>query len=131
MFAGKACDSNMLALNCSSYDFTINVLHAWYHLGSFPHTCGQQHATAVSSCPAFDAKSKVVSRCQDYRECRIPVSESLSGESCPSAARQLEVFYQCTSRNVKSKFNFSLRGKCFCSCIFCWLTAQKLGQERN
>ena len=113
MFAVKACDSNMLALNCSSYDFTINILHAWYHLGSFPHSCGQQHTTTVSSCPAFDAKNKVVSKCQDYRECRIPVSESLSGESCPSAARQLEVFYQCTSRNLKSKFNFSLLSKHF------------------
>ena len=105
VFVAKTCDGNTLALNCSSYDFTINILHAWYHVGSFPNSCG---TTTASSCPAFDAKSKVASKCQDYRECHIPVSESLSGQSCPSATRQLEVFYQCTSRNLKSEFKLNV-----------------------
>jgi len=109
VLAVKACDGDMPVLNCSSYDYTINILHAWYQLGSFPYSCGRHHATGPSACPAFDAKSKIVSKCQDYKECSISLSEPLSGQSCGSAKRQLEVFYQCTSRNLKSELtNFCL-----------------------
>lgn len=106
MFAVKACDSDVLSLNCTSFDYTINIVYAWYQLGSFPYICGQHHNTMASSCPAFDAKNKVVSKCQDYKECSVSVSGSFFGHSCPSGPvrRQLEVFYQCTSRNVKSMF---------------------------
>ena len=103
VLAVKACDGDALALNCSSYNYTINILHAWYQLGSSPYSCGQRHSTMASSCAAVDAKSVVVSKCQDYKECSISVSKSLFGD-CASGAvrRQLEVFYQCTNRNIKS-----------------------------
>ena len=105
MLAVKACDEDVIALDCSSSDYTINILHAVY--GSFPYSCGQQSTT--TTCPALDAKSKIASMCQDYKECRVTVSGSLFGYSCPNgpAKRQLEVFYQCTSTNIKSEFTWN------------------------
>ena len=102
MLTAKSCDADVIALDCSSTDYTINILHATY--GSFPYSCGQQLTS--TTCSAVDVKSKIVSKCQDYKECHFSVSGSLFGYSCPNgpARNQLEVFYQCTSRNVKSKF---------------------------
>ncbi|XP_068761278.1 uncharacterized protein [Montipora capricornis] len=97
-----ACDGEELALNCSGYDNTINILHAWYQIGSYPFSCGQRHNSNASSCQAFNAMNEVVSRCQDYEECFISVSSSSFGQSCSGVRRQLEVFYQCTSTNIKT-----------------------------
>ncbi|KAL9956765.1 hypothetical protein ACROYT_G038297 [Oculina patagonica] len=100
VFTAKSCDGDVIALDCSSTDHTINILHAAY--GTFPYSCGQQHTSAT--CAALDVKSKIVSKCQDYKVCRFSVSGSLFSYSCPGgpARRQLEVFYQCTSRNIKT-----------------------------
>ena len=105
MFATKACDGDIIALDCSSTRYTINILHATF--GSFPYSCGQQHTSTM--CSALDVKNKVVLKCQDYKECRFSVSRSLFGYSCSSgpAKTQLEVFYQCTSRNLKSTFTLN------------------------
>ncbi|XP_068671805.1 uncharacterized protein [Montipora foliosa] len=97
-----ACDGEVLALTCSGYHNTINILHAWYQIGSYPFSCGQRHNSNASSCQAFNAMNEVVSRCQDYKECFISVSGSSFGQSCSGVRRQLEVFYQCTSTNIKS-----------------------------
>lgn len=106
MLAGKGCDGDTLALDCSSSAYTINILHASY--GSYPYSCGQQYTSI--KCPVLDVKSDIVTKCQDYKECRISLSGSLFGYSCPNniARGQLEVFYQCTSRNIKSKFSLSV-----------------------
>lgn len=102
VLTAKSCDGNVIALDCSSTAFTINILHAAY--GSFPYSCGQPYTSAT--CAALDVKSKVVSKCQDYKVCHFSVSGSLFSYSCQNgpARRQLEVFYQCTSKNIKSKF---------------------------
>ena len=96
-----------MALDCSGYQNAINILHAWYQIGSFPFSCGQHHNYSSStSCPAVDAMGEVVSKCQDYKKCLITVSESsFPGQSCARVRRQLEVFYQCNSTNVKSKMS--------------------------
>ncbi|KAJ7371128.1 hypothetical protein OS493_027816 [Desmophyllum pertusum] len=52
VLAVKACDEDVIALDCSSFDYTINILHAVY--GSFPYSCGQQSTT--TTCPALDTK---------------------------------------------------------------------------
>lgn len=98
--AEKACDGDFLALNCSGYKYTINILHATY--GSFPYTCGQQ--VSSPSCPPVDVKSKVVSMCQDFKECHIPVKGALFDYNCSkgSETRQLQIFFQCTSRNIRT-----------------------------
>ena len=94
-----------MALDCSGYQPTINILHAWYQIGSFPFSCGQHHNYSSStSCPAFDAMGGIVSKCQDYKKCLITVNESsFPGQSCARVRRQLQVFYQCNSNNAKSK----------------------------
>lgn len=107
VFAVKACDGSALTLNCSVYENTINILHAWYHLGYSPNSCGRPDSSLSPVCSAFDAKNIVTSKCQDYRECHIFVNGSLFGHSCPGVTLQLEVFYQCTSTNLKSKFTSS------------------------
>lgn len=108
MLSGTACDGEVLALDCSRYQNTINILHAWYQIGSFPFSCGQRHNYSSStSCAAFDAMGEIVSKCQDYKKCLITVNESsFPGQSCARVRRQLEVFYQCNSTNVKSKMSF-------------------------
>ncbi|KAJ7376418.1 hypothetical protein OS493_034695 [Desmophyllum pertusum] len=76
VLAVKACDEDVIALDCSSFDYTINILHAVY--GSFPYSCGQQSTT--TTCPALDTKIAQMG----------------------PAKRQLEVFYQCTSTSIKT-----------------------------
>ena len=107
MLSGTACDGEVLALDCSGYQNAINVLHAWYQIGSFPFSCGQRHNySSTTSCPAFDALGEIKSKCQDYKKCLIIVSESsFPGQSCARVRSQLEVFYQCNSTNVKSKIS--------------------------
>ena len=108
VLAGKGCDGDTVILNCTSSAYTVNILHASY--GSYSYSCGQQYTSI--KCPVRDVKSDIVTECQDYKECRISLSGgSLFGYSCPEnpAKRQLEVFYQCTSRNIKSKFSFELQ----------------------
>ena len=91
----------MLALNCSSSDYTINIVLAWYHTS---HSCAQNLSTEVSSCRPFDAKETIVTHCQHYKECHITLSESVFNYTCGSERPQLKVFYQCTSKNLKSKY---------------------------
>ena len=95
-----------MALDCSGYQNTINVLHARYQIGSFPFSCGQHHNnySRSTSCPAFDALSQIKSKCQDYKKCLIIGRESsFPDQNCARVRCQLEVFYQCSSTNVKSK----------------------------
>lgn len=101
MIAAKGCSGDLLALNCSSYDYTINILHAWYQTS---HSCAQNLSTEVSSCHPFDAKETIVTHCQDYKECHITLIESEFNYTCGSERSQLKVFYQCTSKNLKSKY---------------------------
>ena len=100
-----ACDGEVLAVDCSGYQHAINILHAWYQIGSFPFSCGQHHNYfSATSCPAFDAMDAIVSKCQHYKKCLVTVNESsFLGQSCARVRRQLEVFYQCNSFNGKSK----------------------------
>jgi len=104
VLSGTACDGEVLALDCSGYQNTIHILHARYQIGSFPFSCGQRHNYSSStSCPAFNATGEIVSKCQDYKKCLITVNESsFPGQSCARVRRQLEVFYQCISTNVKT-----------------------------
>lgn len=101
--AEKACDGDVLALNCSGYQYTIKILHATY--GSFPHSCGQQLSS--QSCPTLDVKSKVVTMCQDSKECDITIKKALFDYSCSNGPEnhQLQIFYQCTSTNIRSKYS--------------------------
>ena len=109
VLAGKGCDGDTVVLNCSSSAYTIDILHASY--GSYPYSCGQQYTSI--KCPVLDVKSDIATKCQDYKECHISLSGSLFGYSCPNnpARRQLEVFYQCTSRNIKSKLSLNFKRK--------------------
>ena len=111
MLSGTACDGEVLALDCSGYQNTINILHAWYQVDSFPFSCGQNHDYSSStSCPAFDAMDEILSKCQGYKKCLISVSESsFPVQSCARVRRRLEVFYRCNSTNNRSKMSsFSL-----------------------
>ena len=111
VLSGTACDGEVIGLDCSGYQNTINILHAWYQIGSFPFSCGQSHNYSSStSSPTFDAMGEIVSKCQDCKKCLITVSESsFPGQKSASVRSQLEVFYQCNSFNVKSKMpSFSL-----------------------
>ena len=105
MLSGTACDREVLPLDCSGYQHTINILHARHQIGSFPFSCEPHHNYSSStSCPAFDVLGEIKSKCQDYKKCLITVNESsFPGQSCARVRRQLEVFYQCNSTNVKSK----------------------------
>ncbi|XP_074638433.1 uncharacterized protein LOC141896936 isoform X2 [Acropora palmata] len=100
---GTACDGEVLALDCSGYQHTINILHARHQIGSFPFSCEPHHNYSSStSCPAFDVLGEIKSKCQDYKKCLITVNESsFPGQSCARVRHQLEVFYQCNSTNVK------------------------------
>ncbi|CAH3164351.1 unnamed protein product [Porites evermanni] len=100
VLTAKVCSGDMLALNCSSYDYTINILHAWYQTS---HSCAQNRSTEVSSCPPFDAKETIVTHCQHYKECHITLSQSLFNYTCGFERPQLKVFYQCTSKNHKTR----------------------------
>ncbi|XP_067043518.1 uncharacterized protein [Acropora muricata] len=104
VLSGTGCDGEVLALDCSGYQNTINILHARYQIGSFPFSCGQRHNYSSSkSCPAFDAMGEIVSKCQDYKKCHITVNESsFPGQSCARVRRQLEAFYRCNSTNTKT-----------------------------
>lgn len=103
VLAVKGCDEDTIALNCSSSAYSINILHASY--GSYPYSCGQQYTSI--KCPVLDVESDIATKCQDYKECHISLNGSLFGYSCPNnhARGQLEVFYQCSSRNIKSKLS--------------------------
>jgi len=105
VLGGTACDGEVLALDCSGYQNTINVLHARYQIGSFPFSCGQHHNnySRSTSCPAFDALSQIKSKCQVYKKCLIIGRESsFPDQNCARVRCQLEVFYQCSSTNVKT-----------------------------
>ena len=111
VYSGTACDGEVSALDCSGYQNTISILHAWYQVDSFPFSCGQRHDYSSStSCPAFNAMGEIVSKCQGYKKCLISVSDSsFPGHSCAKVRRRLEVFYQCNSLHDKSKMlSFSL-----------------------
>ncbi|XP_044184843.1 uncharacterized protein LOC122964985 [Acropora millepora] len=111
VLSGTACEGEVFALDCSGYQNTINILHAWYQVDSFPFSCGQNHDYSSStSCPAFDAMDEILSKCQGYKKCLISVSESsFPVQSCARVRRRLEVFYRCNSTNNRSKMSsFSL-----------------------
>ncbi|XP_074638430.1 uncharacterized protein LOC141896935 isoform X2 [Acropora palmata] len=104
VYSGTACDGEVSALDCSGYQNTISILHAWYQVDSFPFSCGQRHDYSSStSCPAFNAMGEIVSKCQGYKKCLISVSDSsFPGHSCAKVRRRLEVFYQCNSLHDKT-----------------------------
>ena len=133
MLSGTACDGEVLALDCSGYQNTINILHASYHIGSFPFSCGLRHNYSSStSCPTFDALGVIVSKCQDYKKCLITVSESsFPVQSCERVRHQLEVFYQCNSTNVKSKMSsFSFLQSAFLTYNICNVKVMSLNCTR-
>lgn len=111
VLSGTACDGEILPLDCSGYQHTINILHARHQIGSFPFSCEPHHNYSSStSCPAFDVLGEIVSKCQDYKKCLVTVNESsFPGQSCARVRRQLEVFYQCNSTNVKIEVKADLK----------------------
>ena len=104
VFADTACDRHYLMLNCSTSAYTINILYAYY--GSYPLSCGQGITNV--SCQGSDTKNVIISKCQDLKTCQVFVSGSMFAHNCPDGPvhRQLEVFYQCTSRNIRSMLDF-------------------------
>ncbi|XP_036976358.1 protein eva-1 homolog C isoform X3 [Acanthopagrus latus] len=93
----RACDGHPLRLHCPRHS-TISIQSAFYGTGEAT-LCGADpplRAHNNHSCSAFTALQKLLSECQSYRDCQLPVNHLLFGKDpCPGTTKYLHVDYKC------------------------------------
>ncbi|KAM9846624.1 protein eva-1 homolog C [Aulostomus maculatus] len=91
-----ACDGQPLRLHCPRHS-TISIQSAFYGSSKAQLCRGDPPIPDHNhSCSAFTALQKLLSECQNYRDCQLPVTHLLFGQDpCPGTAKYLHVDYKC------------------------------------
>ncbi|KAM4726896.1 protein eva-1 homolog C [Anableps anableps] len=102
--SAHACDGTPLRLHCPRHS-TISIQSAFYGSGEVrlwtedPTTAPRNH-----SCSALTALQKLLSECQNHRDCQLPVSHLLFGKDpCPGKTKYLHVDYKCKPSEHKTQ----------------------------
>ncbi|KAK6305808.1 hypothetical protein J4Q44_G00245880 [Coregonus suidteri] len=95
-----ACDGQQLRLYCPRHS-TISIQSAFYGRAD-ARLCTNENVTAAGvsagnhSCSAFTTLQKLLSECQSYRDCQLPVNHLVFGpDPCPGTIKYLHVIYKC------------------------------------
>ncbi|KAG7217021.1 hypothetical protein INR49_027560 [Caranx melampygus] len=96
--SAHACDGHPLRLHCPRHS-TISIQSAFYGSGESWQCKSDQDPPPRAhnhSCSAFTALQKLLSECQSYRDCQLPVNHLLFGKDpCPGMTKYLHVNYKC------------------------------------
>uniref|UniRef100_A0A3B3VT90 Eva-1 homolog C n=1 Tax=Poecilia latipinna TaxID=48699 RepID=A0A3B3VT90_9TELE len=102
--SAHACDGTPLRLHCPRHS-TISIQSAFYGSGEV-RLCTEDPASGPRnhSCSALTALQKLLSECQNVRECQLPVSHLLFGKDpCPGKNKYLHVNYKCKPSEHKTQ----------------------------
>ncbi|XP_016101389.1 protein eva-1 homolog C-like isoform X2 [Sinocyclocheilus grahami] len=102
-----ACDGETLSIRCPTRT-SVAVLSAFYgrRIPS-PYLCPQTNPNITeenTDCISTTAIQKVISECQDRRECQIPVVSPVFGQDpCPETSKYIIVSYKCKPEHHRSR----------------------------
>ncbi|XP_015235252.1 PREDICTED: protein eva-1 homolog C isoform X1 [Cyprinodon variegatus] len=102
--SAHACDGAPLRLHCPRHS-TISIQSAFYGSGRV-RLCSEdpQSGPQNQSCSALTALQKLLSECQNHRDCQLPVTHLLFGKDpCPGKTKYLHVDYKCKPSEHKTQ----------------------------
>ncbi|XP_054907219.1 protein eva-1 homolog C isoform X1 [Poeciliopsis prolifica] len=102
--SAHACDGTPLRLHCPRHS-TISIQSAFYGSGEV-RLCTEDPTSGPRShrCSALTALQKLLSECQNLRDCQLPVSHLLFGKDpCPGKNKYLHVNYKCKPTEHKTQ----------------------------
>ncbi|XP_042626158.1 protein eva-1 homolog C isoform X2 [Cyprinus carpio] len=102
-----ACDGETLSIRCPTRT-SVAVLSAFYgRRVPSPYLCPQANPNITeenTACISTTAIQKVMSECQDRRECQIPVASPVFGQDpCPETSKYIIVSYKCKPEHHRSR----------------------------
>ncbi|XP_058653735.1 protein eva-1 homolog C isoform X2 [Onychostoma macrolepis] len=102
-----ACDGETLSIKCPSRT-SVAVLSAFYgRRVPSPYLCPHTNPNITeenTDCTSTTAIQKVMSECQDRRECQIPVVSPVFGQDpCPETSKYIIVSYKCKPEHHRSR----------------------------
>ncbi|MBN3309009.1 EVA1C protein, partial [Amia calva] len=104
--SAHACDGERLRLHCPRHS-TISVLSAFYGHSELQLCPSHSHYAMTSgnrSCSKSTALQKIVSECQGFRDCKLPVNNRVFGcDPCPGTTKYVLVSYKCKPTEHKTK----------------------------
>ncbi|XP_073677024.1 protein eva-1 homolog C isoform X2 [Garra rufa] len=105
--SAHACDGETLSIRCPART-SVAVLSAFYgRRVSSPYLCPHPNPNATeenTNCISTTAIQKVMSECQDRRECQIPVVSPVFGQDpCPETSKYIIVSYKCKPEHHRSR----------------------------
>uniref|UniRef100_A0A673LZV3 SUEL-type lectin domain-containing protein n=1 Tax=Sinocyclocheilus rhinocerous TaxID=307959 RepID=A0A673LZV3_9TELE len=106
-----ACDGETLSIRCPTRT-SVAVVSAFYgRRVPSPYLCPQANPNITeenTDCTSTTAIQKVMSECQDRRECQIPVVSPVFGQDpCPETSKYIIVSYKCKHRSETEITHFS------------------------
>lgn len=102
-----ACDGETLSIRCPART-SVAVLSAFYgRRVPSQYLCPHSNPNVTvesTDCTSTTAIQKVMSECQDQRECQIPVVSPVFGEDpCPETTKYIIVSYKCKPEHHRSR----------------------------
>ncbi|XP_054636563.1 protein eva-1 homolog C-like isoform X2 [Dunckerocampus dactyliophorus] len=102
-----ACDGHPLRLHCPRHS-TISIHNAFYGSGLLARGCPAEHPPVVvardRSCSSLTVLQKLLSECQNHRDCQLYVNHLLFGpDPCPGTRKYLHVDYMCKPTEHKRR----------------------------
>ncbi|XP_067313627.1 protein eva-1 homolog C isoform X2 [Pseudorasbora parva] len=102
-----ACDGETLSIRCPTRT-SVAVLSAFYgRRVPSPYLCPYANPNITeenTDCISTTAIQKVMSECQDQRECQIPVVSPVFGQDpCPETSKYIIVSYKCKPEHHRSR----------------------------
>ncbi|XP_016302072.1 protein eva-1 homolog C-like isoform X2 [Sinocyclocheilus anshuiensis] len=102
-----ACDGETLSIRCPTRT-SVAVVSAFYgRRVPSPYLCPQANPNITeenTDCTSTTAIQKVMSECQDRRECQIPVVSPVFGQDlCPETSKYIIVSYKCKPEHHRSR----------------------------
>ncbi|CAC5417412.1 unnamed protein product [Mytilus coruscus] len=97
------CEDSTSALACNR-NHTLHIVSAMFGR-SMVSVCSDNE---TELCQTPDALYIVTALCEGKRQCRIPATKALFGDSCGNIVSYVEVFYKCQHINNNSVSDFIL-----------------------
>uniref|UniRef100_A0A146Z7E6 Protein eva-1 C n=1 Tax=Fundulus heteroclitus TaxID=8078 RepID=A0A146Z7E6_FUNHE len=103
--SAHGCDGTPVRLHCPRHS-TISIQSAFYGGGGGVRLCTVEPTSGAHnhSCSALTALQKLLSECQNHRDCQLPVNHLLFGKDpCPGKTKYLHVDYKCKPSEHKTQ----------------------------
>ncbi|XP_052470503.1 protein eva-1 homolog C isoform X2 [Carassius gibelio] len=102
-----ACDGETLSIRCPTRT-SVAVISAFYgRRVPSPYLCPHANPNITeenTDCISTAAIQKVMSECQDRRQCQIPVASPVFGQDpCPESRKYIIVSYKCKPEHHRSR----------------------------